>query len=69
MYLTAVLQKIKYQDAAALEPYEVLKMATVDGADLLGLTSCNSIAEGKQADLIMIDLLKPNIATNEPFCQ
>ena len=36
-------------------------MATVNGANLLGLTDCNSIAEGKQADLILIDLLKPNM--------
>ncbi len=61
MYLTAVLQKIKYKDAAVLSPYEVLKMATVNGAELLGLSDCNSIAEGKQADLILIDLLKPNM--------
>lgn len=67
MYLTAALQKIKYQDAAALEPYEVLKMATVNGANLLGLSSCNSIAEGKQADLILIDLLKPNMQPMNHF--
>lgn len=67
MYLTAALQKIKYQDAAALEPYEVLKMATVNGADLLGLSSCNSIAKGKQADLILIDLLKPNMQPMNHF--
>lgn len=64
MYLTAALQKIKYKDAAAIAPYEVLKMATVNGADLLGLCNCNSIAEGKQADLILIDLFKPNM---QPF--
>lgn len=67
MYLTAALQKIKYQDAAALEPYEVLIMATVNGAELLGLSSCNSIAEGKQADLILIDLLKPNMQPMNHF--
>lgn len=67
MYLATSLQKIKYQDAAALEPYEVLKMATVNGANLLGLSSCNSIAEGKQADLILIDLLKPNMQPMNHF--
>lgn len=61
MYLTATLQKIKYQDAAAVEPFEVLKMATVNGANLLGLSACDGIAQGKQADLILIDLLKPNM--------
>ncbi|MGN0155273.1 MAG: amidohydrolase [Lachnospiraceae bacterium] len=61
MYLTAALQKIKYKDAAAVSPYEVLKMAAVNGADMLGLSDCNSIAEGKQADMILIDLLRPNM--------
>lgn len=61
MYLTATLQKIKYRTAAAIDPFDVLKAATVSGADLLGLSVCNSIAEGKQADLILIDLLKPNM--------
>lgn len=61
MYLTAALQKFKYEDAAALSPYEVLKMATVNGADMLGLNEYNGIAEGKQADIILVDLLKPNM--------
>lgn len=61
MYLTAALQKIKYKDAAAVSPYEVLKMAAVNGADMLGLSDCNSIAEGKQADMILIDMLRPNM--------
>ena len=67
MYLTATLQKVKYQDAAAVAPYEVLKMATVNGANLLGLTECNCIAEGKQADLILVDLLKPNMQPMNHF--
>jgi 5-methylthioadenosine/S-adenosylhomocysteine deaminase len=61
MYLTACLQKVKYENAAAVSPYEVLKMATVNGAHLLGLPDCDVIVEGKQADLIVIDLLKPNM--------
>lgn len=61
MYLTACLQKVKYNDAAALAPFKVLQMACKNGADMLGLTDCNSIAAGKQADIIMIDLLKPNM--------
>ncbi len=61
MYLTAALQKIKYNDAAAVTPIDVLAMATVNGANLLGLEKCNAIAPGKQADIILIDLLKPNM--------
>lgn len=61
MYLTAALQKIKYEDAAAVSPFEVIKMATTSGAWLLGLNDCDVIAEGKQADIIMIDMLKANM--------
>ena len=61
MYLTATLQKVKYQDAAAISPMDVLRMATYNGAHLLGLKQCDMLAEGKQADIIMIDLLKPNM--------
>ena len=61
MYLATTLQKVKYQDAAAMKPETVLQMATSNGAHLLGLTDCDRIAEGKQADLILIDLLKPNM--------
>lgn len=61
MYLTTCLQKIACDNAAAIDPYTALDMATVQGAHLLGLDACDSIAEGKQADLVMIDLLKPNM--------
>lgn len=61
MYLTTVLQKVKYKDAAVVSPIDVIKMATVNGAHLLGLNDCDTLSEGKQADLIMIDLLKPNM--------
>lgn len=61
MYLTTTLQKVKYQDAAAIAPADVLAMATTNGANLLGLQECNAIEAGKQADLILIDLLQPNM--------
>lgn len=61
MYLTSALQKVLCKNAAALSPETILHMAIVNGAHLLGLTDCDSISEGKQADLILIDLLKPNM--------
>ena len=61
MYLTAALQKYKYEDAAAVSPFDVIKMATYNGAHLLGLDDCDVLAEGKQADIILVDLLKPNM--------
>ena len=61
MYLTTVLQKLKNMDAAACDANEVLKMAVTGGAGAMGLGSCDVIAEGKQADLIVIDMHRPNM--------
>ena len=36
-------------------------MATVNGAHAMGLPECDSLCEGKKADLIMIVLLQPNM--------
>ena len=36
-------------------------MATAGGAKAMGLTDCDRLAEGKKADLIMIDLKQPNM--------
>lgn len=61
MYLVSALQKVKYNDAAAVSPEQVLTMAVYNGAKLLHLDDCDCIAPGKQADLVLIDLLKPNM--------
>ena len=61
MYLMSVLQNIKYNDAAAFDALDVLRAATVGGAKAMYLDDCDVIAEGKQADLIVIDLHKPNM--------
>ena len=55
MYLAAVLQKLRCGDAAALPADDVLYMATVGGAQAMGLTDCDVLAPGKQADLIVIN--------------
>lgn len=61
MFLTTALQKVSLLDASALDAMEVLKMATVGGAHAMGLPDCDVLAEGKYADLIMIDLKQPNM--------
>jgi 5-methylthioadenosine/S-adenosylhomocysteine deaminase len=61
MYLTTVLQKLQNSDAASCDADKVLEMATVGGAHAMGLTDCDLIAVGKQADLIIIDLSRPNM--------
>lgn len=61
MYLAAVLQKLKRRDAAAMDAAKILRMATVGGARAMGLTDCETLAEGQLADLILIDLHRPNM--------
>jgi len=61
MYLACVLQKLQNMDAAACDPEKVLEMAVSGGAKAMGLDACDDIAAGKQADLIVIDLKRPNM--------
>ena len=61
MFLVTGLAKLKEEDAAAVDAMDVLKMATVNGAHAMGLGEADVIAEGKLADLIMIDLKTPNM--------
>ena len=61
MYLAATLQKAVNKDASAMPAFEVLKMATVNGAKVMGLKDADFLAVNKLADIIMIDLSKPNM--------
>ena len=57
MAYTALLQKGIHEDATLLPAYEVIKMATINGAKALNIQEkTRSIEVGKQADLIIIDL-------------
>lgn len=61
MYLAAVLQKLKSGDAAAMDASEVLRMATAGGSRAMGLTQCETLQAGQLADLVMIDMHRPNM--------
>lgn len=61
MFLVTGLAKLKTGDAAAVDADQVLRMATVEGAHAMGLMQADILAEGKLADLIMIDLNQPNM--------
>lgn len=61
MYLASVLQKVTKQDASVMDAQEVLRMATVGGARAMGLDDCDTLSEGKCADLVMIDMHRPNM--------
>ncbi len=58
----AWLQKVDRSDPAVLPARQVLRMATVEGAKLLGIDDrVGTLEAGKQADLILIDLRKPHL--------
>lgn len=62
MKLTALFNKIKYQDPTVFPAWEVLRMGTIEGAQAIGLgDSVGSLEVGKQADLIVIDVTQPNL--------
>lgn len=61
MFLVTGLQKVTQRDAAVTDAMDVLRMATVGGAGAMGLTDCDNLSVGKKADMIMIDLQKPNM--------
>ena len=70
MYLVSALQKVTNKDPRVMDGFEVLKMATINGAHALGLNDSDVLDVGKYADIIMIDLKNPamqpinNIAKN-----
>ena len=61
MFLTTGLQKAVCDDPEAVPAMEVLRMAAVNGAYAMGLPECDTLAEGKKADMILIDLQQPNM--------
>lgn len=61
MFLTTGLAKLKDMDAAAVDADQVLYMAVAGGAKAMGLDACDTLEEGKLADLILIDLQQPNM--------
>ncbi|MBQ7583580.1 MAG: amidohydrolase, partial [Lachnospiraceae bacterium] len=65
MFLTAALAKLRENDASAVDADKVLRAATVGGAEAMGLKDSDVLASGKYADLIMIDMTKPEM---QPVC-
>ena len=60
--LCAYLQKGMYRSASALSAEDVIKMATVEGAKVLGIDSeVGSLEENKKADIIIIGLDKSHL--------
>ena len=63
MKLTALFNKIKYRDPTVMPAWEVLRMATIEGARAIGLgDEIGSLEAGKQADVILVDLNALNLS-------
>ena len=63
MRATAMFAKIASASPLPLPAWQVLRMATIGGAQVLGIDDrVGTIEVGKEADLIMIDLTKPPMA-------
>ena len=62
MKIGSLLQKVTRLDATAVDARTAIRMATIDGARLLGSDhEIGSIEVGKQADLITVDLWQPHL--------
>ncbi len=61
MHLITALQKINDKDASSTDAVEILKAATQGSARCMGLDDCDVIDVGKKADLIIIDMKRPNM--------
>ena len=57
----ALLQKVQNHDSAALSAWEIFSMATEQGAACINMQDqIGTIEVGKKADIIALDLNKPN---------
>jgi 5-methylthioadenosine/S-adenosylhomocysteine deaminase len=62
MYTAALLHKLSTNEPTVMNAQEVVDMATINGAKVLGLDKLiGSLEKGKAADLIIIDLKRPEI--------
>lgn len=61
MHLASLIHKGIHMNPEFMSARDVLKMATKNGAKALGFKNTGEIAEGKDADLILINIDKPHI--------
>lgn len=67
MKFASLIQKAQTHEADILPAPEVLRMATIDGAKLLGCDDeIGSLEIGKKADIITVDLWQPHLLPIEP---
>lgn len=69
MDTAAKIHKVASMDPTVMDAFTVLKMATIEGARSLGMERITgSLAEGKSADVIIVDTHKPHLTPMfEPY--
>lgn len=69
MKMAAYLQKVNTMEPTSINAYEILKMATIEGAKVLGLDNeIGTIEVGKKADIILIDNNKTHLYPENDIC-
>ena len=69
MKTAAYLQKINTMEPTSIKAYDILKMATIEGARVLGLEDeIGTIEVGKKADLIFINTNKTHLYPENYLC-
>jgi len=67
MKFASLAQKAQTQDAAILSATECLRLATIEGAKVLGVDKdIGSLEVGKKADIVAIDLWQPHLLPLAP---
>ena len=63
MKFTAIMHKYKNHDATVFPAWKVLRMATIEAAQAMGIADqVGSLRTGKKADVILVDLLAPALS-------
>lgn len=69
MKAAAWMQKNRLFDPKVITAYQVLQMATVEGAKALGLANeIGTLEVGKKADIILVDVEKPHLYPHNDIC-
>jgi len=66
MHLASLIHKGLAQDPTVLSAWDVIEMATKNGAKALGLEDCGELKVGNVADLCVVSLDRPHLVPHPP---